>query len=154
MVEAQLLVIDTLGSWVGTVSVPYEIHRCHRGSIWALDFIDVSISCSPGVIGRLFGRSRYRAGHVRIEVMLLVVYPSCAYYVACQYEARSMGRGQLRTWEFIVVLVELVAGLVDADQNTSLGITYPTPSVFAALPKTSVSFCWSIPMYCNREREG
>lgn len=35
-VEAQLRFVSMIGSLLGTVSVPYEIQKCHCGSMWEL----------------------------------------------------------------------------------------------------------------------
>jgi len=104
-------------SWLGTVSVPYEIQKCHWGSMWEL-FLSQSF---PRPRRRSVG---FRRCIVRVKVVLGVVYPSCADCAVGQY---VLFQGPLRsrvglTRQLVVVLVELVTEPVGSDQHTGFGI--------------------------------
>jgi hypothetical protein len=111
----------------GGLSTMYDIQACLRWVSTRGSCSAVSNTYQPGSICVLYHVSDFqcchlRARNVRIELLVLVVYPSCPYCVSVRsYPVSALPP---RTWQLLLkILIVLVAVSVQRYQCSSLGIT-------------------------------
>jgi hypothetical protein len=129
--------VRRMGSSVGGLSTMYEIHACQPGSICEL---------SPRIYQHLSSWKNCRRGSIRVELLVLIVYPSCPH---CSF---------VSMWTVIESLIASLHGSSSARFSKYLlpyrSVAIKVPALVSPMPFISQSaagklYSYFVPIYCK-----